>query len=162
MRALLLSSVFAVTLTAAAHAQAPASQDMAQVLATCRDGTSFAGHTRRGACAGHGGVQAFGAGPAAAAAGSVANPLALPMPGPSMPGSAAMTAAPVTPPLTRGTPVQGVAAGGGVGQVWVNLSTKVYHGAGDRYYGKTSRGSYMTQAAAQAEGDRPARGRVCS
>jgi DNA uptake protein ComE-like DNA-binding protein len=40
------------------------------------------------------------------------------------------------------------------GMVWVNLETKVYHREGDRWYGKTVKGKYMTEAEAQQAGYR--------
>jgi len=38
--------------------------------------------------------------------------------------------------------------------VWVNLDTKVYHREGDRWYGKTVHGKYMTEPEAQQAGYR--------
>ena len=66
---------------AAAHAQTAA------VKATCKDGTTYSGAKRGGACRGHGGVQAFSDAPAAtpaqtAASGSPAAPPTVASPSP--------------------------------------------------------------------------------
>ncbi len=45
--------------------------------------------------------------------------------------------------------------------VWVNTASGVYHCPGTRWYGRTKRGRYMRQRAAQAAGYRPAYGSVC-
>jgi hypothetical protein len=39
----------------------------------------------------------------------------------------------------------------------VNTETHVYHTEKSRYYGKTKKGKYMTEAEAKAEGDRAAK-----
>lgn len=41
--------------------------------------------------------------------------------------------------------------------VWVNLNTGVYHREGDRWYGKTKKGKFMSEADAQKAGFRPAK-----
>jgi len=38
------------------------------------------------------------------------------------------------------------------GLVWINPDTKVFHRAGDRWYGKTKNGKYMTESEAVKEG----------
>jgi competence protein ComEA len=43
------------------------------------------------------------------------------------------------------------------GMVWVNLNTGVYHREGDRWYGKTKKGKFMSEADAQKGGYRPAK-----
>jgi len=47
-----------------------------------------------------------------------------------------------------------------VGQVWANTATKVYHYAGDRYYGNTKNGECMTEADAEKAGYRASKQKV--
>ncbi len=109
------------------------------VTATCKDGTTFSGATRAGACSGHQGVASWGT--TAAASPNTA--------------TAPVTTAPGKTTATAPAKI------GGPGQVWVNTASKVYHCPGDRYYGKTKAGEYMTQAAAQAAGNHPSGGKAC-
>jgi hypothetical protein len=140
------------------------------VTATCKDGTTYSGAHRAGACAGHGGVQAWGAagqsGSSTGSAQTQANPTtsppsaapatpAAPAARGTTPGSSGTSAA--TPPAKSAT-----APGATAGQVWVNSATHVYHCPGDRWYGKTKNGSYMTEEAAKEAGNHPDHGKGCS
>ncbi len=81
---------------------------------------------------------------------TVGTPAAAPPAAPSAPASAAKSKNTNTPAATQ-------APGGGNGQVWVNKETKVFHKEGDRWYGKTKKGEYMTEQAAIAAGYRESR-----
>jgi len=67
------------------------------------------------------------------------------------PASRAIPSRAETPAATQ---PNNTAANAGHGQVWVNLNTKVYHYEGDRYYGNTKNGKYMSEQDAIREGYR--------
>ena len=126
-------------------ASAAAQAQTAAVTATCKDGSPWSGAHRSGACRGHGGVQAFSTSPAQTA----------------MPPNTAVQPSPAPSPIAAApAPTAGQTAA--AGQVWVNTSSKVYHCQGDRDYGHTKQGNYMTEAAAKVAGARPSRGKTCS
>ena len=95
MRNLVLSAIVIFGLAVAIGASH--AQETNTVTATCKDGTTFSGTKRSGACRGHGGVQSWRA-PAAA-------------PSPAAPSQPAKTTAGNT-----------AAAPGGNGQVWANTA----------------------------------------
>ena len=69
------------------------------------------------------------------------------------PVAAAAPAATTTSAATRvaqATP----APGGGHGLVWVNTESHIYHKEGSRFYGKTKKGKYVSEADAIKEGDK--------
>ena len=70
-------------------------------------------------------------------------------PAPPSPPAAAANARTSTPTTAQQPPVKGM--------VWVNLSTKIFHREGDRYYGNTKNGKFMTEADAVAAGYREAK-----
>ena len=62
-----------------------------------------------------------------------------------------------TPPTAKGT-----TAGGGPGQVGANMATKVYHCPGNKWYGKTKQGEFMSETDAKAKGFKADHGEACS
>ncbi len=147
----------------AAPAQGPAP---AGATGVCKDGTYSNAASKDGACRGHKGVQTWYAASAAPARGGAvgaapaapvtprATPQAQPQTAQSQPAQ--------SQPAPRPAPARTQAApGGGNGQVWVNTETKVYHCSGDRYYGKTKQGAYMSEGDAQAKGFRADAGKPC-
>lgn len=157
---LMVGLLFSVASMAQAPAAAPAGS-----TGLCRDGSYWTGPTKKGACHGHKGVQDWYAAPAAASGATAASVPAAAAPAAAATAqSTAATAPAVTAASTakqKATPSAAAAPGGGPGQVWVNTSSKVYHCPSDRWYGKTKNGSYMTEAQATAQGNRPDHGKAC-
>jgi Helix-hairpin-helix motif len=60
-------------------------------------------------------------------------------------------------PSPRVSGIAAPAAAPAPGMVWVNTDTKIYHREGDRYYGKTKHGKYMTESEAIQAGYRAAK-----
>ncbi|WP_429948240.1 signal protein [Comamonas sediminis] len=73
---------------------------------------------------------------------------------PAAPAAAAAAPAAAADKTKTNTP----APGGGAGKVWANTNSKIYHCQGDRHYGTTKQGEYMTLADAKAKGIQPAKG----
>lgn len=162
--------------TAAAPAATPAAAPAATASATgahtalCKDGTYYDGTSHKGACRGHKGVQEWtdtksttAAAPAATAAPTAA-PAAAPAAAPTAaPATSAAAAPKAAAEHKMPTPASEMTQkpGGGPGLVWVNSESKVYHCQGDEWYGKTKQGSYMSEAAAKAEGDHASHGKEC-
>lgn len=127
----------------------------------CKDGSYTSHETKKGACSGHKGVKDW-----FDASAMAATPAKTEQTGAAAPAAAAvpLKAAPTTTPAKAATPATSAtpAVGGGPGQVWVNSSSKVYHCAGTKYYGKTKHGEYMTEPAAKAAGNHADHGKACS
>ena len=147
----LYSAVLAigVALSATSFAQAPAG-----ATGECKDGSYSKSESKRGACGKHGGVKEWYENnrstekAAAAPEKSESTRTATPQTKTNADSNAA----------GRTT----AATGGGPGQVWVNTRSKVYHCQADKWYGKTIKGEYMSEADAKAKGAHADHGKACS
>jgi hypothetical protein len=155
---------------AGAEKSAPASSAKAGEAAAgstgeCKDGTYTSAKSKRGACAGHGGVKTWfadaksapsSAKPSASAPTVSQAPASKPAPVAKEPAPAARTSA-----KSQAAPVE-TKEGAGPGMVWVNTPSGVYHCSGDQWYGKTKKGEYMSEAQAKSKGYRASRNKPCS
>jgi hypothetical protein len=152
------SSGSAATSSTPAAPATPATTDSSAAAGSvlCKDGTT-ATHTGKGACSHHGGVNKTGL--ASTGSSGSATP---PAPAAPVPPSSSAPPTPAGPAMQARVPSQAAAPGGGPGRVWVNSASKVYHCSGDRWYGKTKQGQYMSEADAKSQGNRPDHNKPCS
>ncbi len=165
MKAFVLSILMVGSIAATAVFAAPPAGAPSGTMGLCKDGSYSSSAEKKGACRGHKGVKDWYGDEAMAKTG------AMPATGEraAPPPSAAITKTPApdkpTLPAVAGrtsgksmTP----ATGGGAGQVWANDSSKVYHCNGDKWYGKTKHGEYMSESDAKSKGFHAERGKACS
>ena len=170
MKLMIASAIIAAGLVLAttSNAQAPAGS-----TGECKDGTYTSAESKRGACAGHGGVKNwYATGKKSEAKSEKAEAKPTEKKAASTGASAPPAAAAATPKASNTTTAatkkasEGMRAeaapGGGAGKVWVNMSSHVYHCSGDEWYGKTKAGEYMSEAEAKAKGARAAHNKACS
>lgn len=151
MKSIAAVLAFSVGIFAYANAHAAAPEG---ATALCNDGSYYSNASKKGACSRHGGVKDwYGDATAKTSDAKTATSTT-----PVDKNTAVLVPDKSVPAATRTTP----AAGGGPGQVWVNTRSKVYHCQGDKWYGKTMKGEYMTEAAAKAAGSHADHGKACS
>jgi len=149
-------------------AQAPADAP-AGTNGLCKDGSYSQSAVKKGACRGHKGVKEWygptgsSSGSSAASDASTGGATSAPAASTSAPSTPAAAPAPSRKSSSGGSmmPPANAAPGGGPGMVWVNSSSNVYHCPGDRWYGKTKHGEYMSEADAKAKNARPDHGKPC-
>lgn len=157
---------------AAANAKTAPADAPAGTTAQCKDGSWFSGAEKKGACSGHKGIKDWygaaddkkAAAPAkadtakaeTAKTDTTKTAAAAPAPEKEATKTGSKHKAPPKPEDITAKP------GGGPGMVWVNESSKVYHCQGDRWYGKTKQGEYMSEADAKAKGIKGDHGKTCS
>ena len=153
---LALPVLFASTLCAhRATAQAPAGAP-AGATAQCNDGTYWTAAAKQGACSGHKGVKTW----FAVQAGNAAT-VKPPKPAAASGASNVQPSTSAAAAMPSPSPKEQASGAGQKNQVWVNTATNVYHCPGDRFYGKTKEGKFMTEAAARKAGAKPDHGNGC-
>lgn len=167
MKSLTLSVLIAGALsTGSAFAAVPADAPVG-TMGMCKDGSYSSSAEKKGACRGHKGVKDWygeDAAPAKSMKTAAPAPASERAPAPAPSATMAAPAEKSTPAMagrTSGPPMT-QAPGGGAGQVWANDNTKVYHCSGDKYYGKTKHGEYMSESDAKTKGFHADHGKACS
>jgi hypothetical protein len=150
MKNLFASVLFGAALgTSGAFAAAPATAP-AGSTGLCKDGTYSVSTERKSACRGHQGMKKW-YGDQATIGGAPANTVLLPAEAGMGSGNGK-----VEPEVPLGV------KGGLRSNVWADTSTKVYHCSGDKLYGTTKHGKYMSEADAKSKGFRADHGKACS
>ncbi len=163
MKSFVSMAVLASCLLFGSAAFAQQSSAPAGSTGQCKDGSYTDHATKKGACSGHKGVKEwYAATTAAAATAPAAAPAATPAATPAAQTAPTAPAAAPAPKKMPPAPPAAAAPGGGPGMVWVNSSSKVYHCPGDKWYGKTKQGSYMSEADAKAKGFHGDHGKSCT
>jgi hypothetical protein len=156
MRNLALSIFLVGSVAATAVLAAPPAGAPSGTTGLCNDGSYSSSAEKKGACRGHKGVKEWFASSAEAPAATTTTTS-------SPPTAATTTTTRKTSTTSVGSPSAATAAqpGGGPGQVWANENTKVYHCSGDKWYGKTKHGEYMSETDAKAKGFHADHGKAC-
>lgn len=155
LMAVLLAGVMAGPAAYAQQSAAPAGS-----TGQCKDGSYTDHATKKGACSGHQGVKEWYTTASAATPAPAAAPAATPAAAPAAKTPAATPAS--TAKSAGPQPPANAAPGGGPGMVWINDASKVYHCPGDKWYGKTKAGAYMSEADAKAKGYHADHGKACT
>lgn len=161
----IVSACFAAGILASATClAAPPADAPAGSTGLCKDGTYYSGAEKKGACRGHKGVKELWGGDAGAAKPEAkVEPKGTAQGATTTPAPAAPTPPPAAAPskTAANKPAATPAPGGGPGMVWANENSKVYHCPGDKWYGRTKQGEYLSEADAKAKGFKPDHGKAC-
>jgi hypothetical protein len=168
-----------------AFALLPPAGAPAGTTAICKDGSYFFGQSKSDACKTHGGVNAWYEVADTSAKGTPSDSARAPSsPNPSAAARSVAEGA-NAPPSTSNAPsrasveaanasaeaanppgniaaAQDPAPGGGSGLVWVSDGSKVYRCEGDKLYGRTKPGKYLSERDAKSKGLEPQSGKTCS
>lgn len=165
MKALMITTTLALALAGIANAQTPAGAPTG-ATAQCKDGTWSSEPNRDAACSSHDGVRTW--------YGASDSPTKTPAPA-MMPPQTFPKSTPQTMPNAQ-TPTTGTQTGsrptlpGGLSRksgasaahVWVDRSARTYVCEGERGYGTSSGGAYMSESDAVSNGNQPANGATCA
>jgi hypothetical protein len=179
------SAIAGIGYASMAFAVLPPADAPAGTTAICKDGSYFFGQSKSDACKAHGGVKAWYEVPDAGAQGTPSDSARAPTsPNPAA-AERSIAEGAIAPPSTSNGPSrasvlaanasaeaarppanieadQDPAPGGGTGLVWASDGSKVYRCEGDKLYGRTAPGKYMSERDAKSKGLQSQSGKACS